>query len=79
VVVDTTWAEFPATLIVLASCCALSSLNRAAKETVNPADGGLTVGGAALVSCKAAVDDALVLEAVGRKPSESLSLGNVTG
>ena len=78
-VVDTTWAEFPATLIVLASCCALSSLSRAAKETVKPADGGLAVGGAALVSRTAAVDDAFVLEAVGTKPSESLSLGNVTG
>ena len=31
-VVDTTWAEFPATLIVLASCCALSSLNKIGYE-----------------------------------------------
>src|SRR5207244_2565478 len=71
VVVETTWAEFPATLIVFASCCAFSSLSSAANETVNPADGGLAVGAAALVSRTVTVDDEAVLDAVDLKPSAS--------
>src|ERR1700675_101062 len=81
VVVETTWAALPPTLMVFASSCALSSVRRAANETVNPAEAGFVTGGttAAAVSC---VAGGFVIAPVELADSESFgapSPGKVTG
>src|SRR5437868_3388985 len=77
VAVVTTCAVTPPTLMVFASCCALSSVSSAANETVNP-EVGCTAGGGGAVSGVIGAGD--VLEAVELAVRESLiSPGNVTG
>src|SRR5258705_9569356 len=80
VAVETTCAVFPPTLMVLASCCALSSVSSAAKETVNPDCGALAVGGTVLAVSPGAGEEA-VLDAVelAASPIPALSPGKVTG
>src|ERR1700737_3149109 len=83
VVVETTCAAFPLTLMVLAICCAFSSLRSAAKETVNPVGEVTAVAGARVVSrTVGAGRGAPAPDGVELAESESrckLSLGNVTG
>src|SRR5437773_7197192 len=69
--------------MVLASCCALSSLSKAAKETVNPPEAGLTLGGPVVGAVSSAggpegVPPGAVELAISESPSV-LSPGNVTG
>src|SRR6266550_2245798 len=78
VVVVTTCAVTPPTLMVFASCCAFSAVSSAANETVNPDVEGCTTGGAGVVS--GVIGAGEVLEAVELAARESVvSPGNVTG
>src|SRR6266516_2547759 len=69
--------------MVLASCCAFSSLSKAANETVKPVDVGLTLGGLVVGALSSGGGlEGMLLDAVELAVSESpsvLSPGNVTG
>ena len=80
--VVTTCAATLLTLIVDASCCALSSLSSAANETVKLADGGvgLVVTDAGVLSARGGVTEGVVeLVELAVNESPTLSEGKVTG